>query len=107
MAAERANFPVTMMAGLLGVSRSGFYGWLSRRPGPDPWAATRAEAERVWAGSRGRFGARKVHAVMQAGPFAGTTLYRVRRCMRELGIRGVAPNQRKRTTIPDELLPLI
>ena len=28
-------------------------------------------------------------------------LYRVRKCMRELGIRGVTPNAKKRTTIPD------
>ena len=102
MLAEKANFPVDMMARALKVSRSGFYDWLSRWPGPDPWAATRAEVERVWAESRGRFGARKVHAAMQSGPFTGTTLYRVRKCMRDLGIRGVAPNARKRTTIPDE-----
>lgn len=102
MLAERASFPVKMMARILKVSRSGFYGWLSRRPEPDPWAETRAEVERVWLESGGRFGARKVRAVMQSGPFAGTTLYRVRRCMRELGVRGVCPNARKRTTIPDE-----
>ena len=35
------------------------------------------------------------------GEFSGLTLYRVRKLMRELGIRGCTPNARKRTTIPD------
>lgn len=32
MEAERASFPMGMMARLLGVSRSGFYDWVRRRP---------------------------------------------------------------------------
>lgn len=51
-----------------------------------------------------RFGARTVHAFLppELGP---VTLYRVRKCMRGLGIRGVTPNAKKRTTIPDEGAP--
>ena len=43
MAAERANYPVKMMAGLLEVSRQGFYQWLSRNPNPgqNPWSRLR------------------------------------------------------------------
>ncbi len=33
------------------------------------------------------------------------TLYRVRKCMRGLGVRGVTPNAKKRITIPDEGAP--
>mgnify|MGYP002264523089 FL=1 len=33
--------------------------------------------------------------------FSGLSLYRVRKLMRELGIRGCTPNAEKRTTIPD------
>ena len=101
MAAEKANFPVTMMARLLGVSRSGFYSWLSRGPDPDPWARLRAEVERTWLGSGRRFGARSILHMLPP-ELGGTTLYRVRKCMRELGIRGVRPNAGRRTTIPDE-----
>lgn len=100
MAAERANFPVTMMARLLAVSRSGFYSWLSKGPGPDPWARLRSCVERIWIDSGQRFGARSILHTLPP-EFDGTTLYRVRKCMRELGIRGVRPNARKRTTIPD------
>ena len=100
MAAERANFPVTMMARLLAVSRSGFYSWLSKGPGPDPRERLRSCVERTWIDSGRRFGARSILHTLPP-EFDGTTLYRVRKCMRELGIRGVRPNARKRTTIPD------
>lgn len=100
MAAERANFPVTMMARLLAVSRSGFHSWLSKGPGPDPWARLRSCAERTWIDSGRRFGARSIlHTLPPESD--GTTLYRVRKCMREPGIRGVRPNAGKRTAIPD------
>lgn len=98
---ERANFPVKMMARLLGVSRSGFYSWLARRGGEDPWARLTDEVEKTWLRSRRRFGARSIlHSLPPE--LGGTTLYRVRKIMRELGIRGIRPNRKKRTTIPDE-----
>jgi len=55
----------------------------------------------LWLGSSRRFGARSIlHSLPPQ--LAGTTLYRVRKCMRELGIRGVRKNRSKKTTIPDE-----
>lgn len=103
MEAERADFPIGMMARLLGVSRSGFHDWLKRGRG-DPWAAARGAVKACWEASRGRFGARMVRMALAA---QGTelTLYRVRRIMRELGIRGAAPNARKVTTAPDPGAP--
>ena len=104
MRAEKGNYPVKMMARVLKVSRSGFYSWLARGEPDDPWARLRAEVKRVWLESDRIFGARSVLAFLP-DELAGTTLYRVRKCMRELGIRGIAPNSRKRTTIPDEGAP--
>ena len=108
MAAERASFPVRLMARLLGVSASGFYSWASSHasPGPpdDPWGPLRAEAMRLWLASGRRWGARTIRSQL-GGALAGTTLYRVRKCMRELGIRGVAPRRRVRTTVPDPSAP--
>ncbi|MCF6412997.1 IS3 family transposase [Collinsella tanakaei] len=103
MEAERADFPIGMMARLLGVSRSGFHDWL-KRGGGDPWAAARGAVKACWEESRGRFGARSVRARLAA---QGTrlTLYRVRKAMRELGMRGAAPNARKVTTVPDPGAP--
>ena len=108
MAAERASFPVRLMARLLGVSASGFYSWASSHgpaaPPPDPWAPLRAEVMRLWLGSGRRWGARTILSQVR-GRFDGATLYRVRRLMRGLGIRGVAPRRRVRTTVPDPSAP--
>lgn len=104
MEAEKACFPVKLMARLLGVSRSGFYDWARRRPPEDPWSGAREAVGRCWLESDRRFGARSVRAVL-ASRGMRLALYRVRRLMRELGIRGVAPNSRKRTTVPDPGAP--
>ena len=108
MLEEKANHNVTMMARVLGVSRSGFYRWLKGNPGgADPWAGLKAAILKIWERSKGRFGFRKVHSRLAEDfpEFAGTTRYRVRKCMLELGIRGKCPNASKRTTVPDEGAP--
>lgn len=109
MMAEKANFKIKMMARLLGVSRSGYYDWAKRNPdGSDPWASLKKAIEDIWLASKKRFGARKVHArlhIDHPDEFGDVTLYRVQKCMRELGIRGICPNAKKQTTIPDEDAP--
>lgn len=100
MLAEKAEFPVKMMARVLGVSRSGFYSWLSNGCPRENWSAEREAVRRVWLESDRRFGFRFVKCFLP-GEFSGLTLYRVRKLMHELGIRGCTPNARKRTTIPD------
>lgn len=69
-----------------------------------PVGRLRAEVKRVWLESDRTFGARFVLAFLPE-EFAGTMLYRVRKCMKELGIRGIAPNSKKRTAILDEDAP--
>ena len=103
MEAERADYPIGMMARLLGVSRSGFYDWL-KRGRSDPWADARDAVMACWEASGGRFGARTAR-VRLAARGMGLTLYRVRKLMRELGIRGVVQNARKVTTVPDPGAP--
>lgn len=106
MEAEKGSFPVGMMARLLGVSRSGFYAWLSgsRGEAADPWARERAAVAEAHASLDGIPGARTLLAIARRD-FPGITLYRVRKLMRELGIRGVCPNASKRTTVPDPAAP--
>lgn len=103
MEAERADYPIGMIARLLGVSRSGFYDWL-KRGRSDPWADARDAVMACWEASGGRFGARTVR-VRLAARGMGLTLHRVRKLMRELGIRGVVQNARKVTTVPDPGAP--
>lgn len=104
MRAEKANYPAKMTARVLKASRSGFYSWLAKGEPDDPRAELREAVKRVWLESDRIFGARFVPAFLPGG-FAGATLYRVGKCMGELGIRGIAPNSKKRTTIPDEGAP--
>ena len=59
---------------------------------------------RLWLASGRRWGARTIHSQL-GGDLAGATPCRVRRCMRELGIRGVCPPRRIRTTVPDPTAP--
>ncbi len=65
-----------------------------------PWLQARAGVERERAESDRRFGARLVRSRLPH-----LTPYRVRKITRGLGIRGVTPNARKRTTIPDAGAP--
>ena len=100
MLAERAEFPVKLMARALGVSRSGSCSWLSNGCPEGDRSAEREAVRRVRPESDRRFGFRFVKCFLP-GEFSGLTLYRVRRLMREPGTRGCTPNARKRTTIPD------
>ena len=100
MLEERQDSPVSLMARILGVSRSGFYSWLANGCPEDDWSAERDAVMRVWLESDRRFGFRFVHAMLPP-EFFHLTRYRVLKLMHELGIRGCTPNARKRTAIPD------
>jgi transposase InsO family protein len=106
---EKANYPVTMMARLLKIARSGYYRWVKRKDaapcaGAGRRAALKAEVKRVWLASHKRYGARRVHAELAAKGQA-VSLWLVRKLMRELGIEGVQPRRSRRTTVPDPGAP--
>ena len=110
MLAERASCSVSMMARVLGVSRSGFYRWLKAGgSGEDPWGPLKEAIAAIWEESGRRSGFRKVWPKLMDDPryaeFAGTTRCRVRKCMSGLGMRGICPNASKRTTVPDPEAP--
>ena len=105
MLAEKANYHVTTMSRALEIDRKGFYKWLKRTGGEDPWEELKEAIMDIYEASKRRFGARKVHAKLKSDHgdrFPGVTLYRVQKCMRELGIQGVCPHARKQTTVPSE-----
>ena len=69
--AEKANYTVSRMCGLLEVSRSGFYRWRARREGdPTPVQRRRAELDAKvaasHAGSDGVYGAPRILADLRA-----------------------------------------
>lgn len=105
MTANQADFPVSAMASMLGVSRSGFYAWRDRAPS----ARAREDAElleRIRAfheASDGTYGAPRIHAdLAAAGVRVGRK--RVERLMREAGLAGVSRRRSAKTTVRDERL---
>ena len=101
---QRGRYPVSMMARLLGVSRSGYYAWLDAGGHADPLAGLKEVVEALWEGSGGTFGWRRVKAELP-GEWSGASGYSVLKSMRELGIRGFRPRPAKRTTVPDPEAP--
>jgi putative transposase len=110
MLEEKADYSVSMMARVLGVSRSGFYRWLKAGgSGEDPRGPLKEAITETWDASERRFGFRKAWSKLTGDPkygrLAGTTPCRVRKCMSKLGIRGIRPNASRRTTVPDRDAP--
>jgi putative transposase len=100
IAAEKANYSISLMCGLLGVSRSGFHAW-ERRPPSDRALADAWLTERIvviHGESRGTYGARRVHAALRLqGIQIGRN--RVERLMRAQRLSGTVPRKRAKTTI--------
>jgi transposase InsO family protein len=95
IANEAANYPVVELCRMLGVSRSGYYGWVAR-PEPADDFAPRVEAA-FWRHSR-RYGSRRVTAEVQDelkaegnGEWIGRR--RVQRLMREMDLVAIQPRR--------------
>jgi putative transposase len=101
--AEKANYKIVWMCGLLDVARSSFYAWRNRVE--TPTAARRRElavhVQRVFKDGREAFGCRRVAAQLnREGHECSVGL--VADLMRELGLAAVQPRAYKRTTVPGE-----
>jgi len=86
---ERTRYPTWMLCDLLDVSSSGFFDYLSREavPRSDPDAQLRRDLLQIHQGSRGTYGRpRLLHGLRSCGHAVGPK--RVRRVMREEGVRG-------------------
>ncbi len=97
MAAE--GLPVERACALLGVSVSGYYGWL-RRP-PSARSIRHAWLEgvigEIHAGSRQTYGANRVHAELVLGRGIAVCRQTVETLMRRAGLRGVSGRPKFRT----------
>ena len=100
IAAEKAQFPISLLCRVLGVSRSGFSAWQGRnsseRALAGAWLSERIRE--IHERSRQTYGARRVHAALgHRGVRVGRK--RVERLMRGLGLSGLVPKRYRRTTI--------
>lgn len=99
--AEKANHSISLMARVLSVSRAGYYAWERRAP----CARERFDAElrrrvrpiHAGAGSRGSYGAPRVHAQLRREGVR-VSRKRVERLMCEAGLQGRPRRRRRRAT---------
>jgi putative transposase len=101
IAAEKANHKIATMCRVLGVSRSGFHAWATRRP-----CARRLQDERllerireIHQANRRVYGSPRVHAELVLGEGERVGRKRVERLMRQAGLSGLVARRRGRTTI--------
>jgi transposase InsO family protein len=86
IASESTTYPAVILCHLLGVSRSGYYAWRERGERQDQLAPKVEEV--FWRHSR-RYGSRRIAAELRGK--AGR--HRVRRLMREQGLRAIQPRR--------------
>ena len=107
MEAESANYSVTSMCRVLGVSRSGYYAWKSRPPS----ARAKANAElatqiaAIHEASRGTYGSPRIHAELRCRGFE-VGRNRVARLMAEHGVVARFPRRFRCTTDSNHELPI-
>jgi putative transposase len=101
IAAKKAEHPIKTMCRVLGVSRSGFHAWQSRRP-----SARSLEDERlterirqIHKDNRQVYGSPRIHAELVLADGEKIGRKRVERLMRQAAIAGTVRKKRGRTTI--------
>jgi putative transposase len=104
IAAEKDTHSVARMCRVLGVATSGYYAWRGRAPSARSQAdaALTERIRLVHAGSRGTYGAPRVHAELTQAHQVRCGRKRVARLMRSAGLVGVCRRRRIRTTRRDE-----
>ncbi len=105
--AEKAYFPIAAMCRLLGVTRQGYYAYVSRSPS----ARVRSDAElcvlirEEFDKTRQTYGSPRVlEELRRRGMRVGKR--RVERCMRSMGLTPASAPQRAKTTMRDESHPV-
>jgi putative transposase len=101
IAAEKADYSISLMCRVLGVSRPAFHAWQGRPPSQralaDAWLTDRIRE--IHARARGVYGARRIHAELRHRDGVRVGRKRVERLMRQAGISGLITRKRRRTTI--------
>lgn len=88
IANEAATYPVAILCRALEVSRSGYYAWKERPARQDQLAP---QVEEVFRQNSRRYGSRRITAELREQTVIGR--HRVRRLMREQGLRAIQPRR--------------
>jgi putative transposase len=91
MSANQADFPITTMARVLGVSESGYHAWRARKPSARMQADTAllGQIRTLYGGSRETYGAPRIHAALWARDQRHGRK-RIARLMRAAGLVGAS-----------------
>jgi transposase InsO family protein len=94
-------YPVTVLCKVMEVSRSGFYDYLHRsnkRTGDSPYEdELKTRIQMIFKQHRSKYGSRRITEQLKAEEHQ-IGRYKVRRLMRELGLKAKAPRRYKVTT---------
>ena len=103
MSDHQASYPIVTMCKLLGVSSSGYYAWVKRRPSrrSETDAALITEIRAAHGASHGTYGAPRVHAELAAKGIRSIGRKRVARLMTQAGLAGVSRRRFVTTTVKD------
>lgn len=93
---ERGLYPVPLMCRVLGVSRSGYYAWRSRRPSPrlGRRAELLTEIRKVYQRSRRTYGSPRIHAELRSCGRCHSRRH-IAQLMRGAGLRARAGRRRR------------
>jgi putative transposase len=95
----KPHHPVSRLARVLGVSRSGYWAWKGRRPSARALtdAALGERIEAIHEATKGIYGAPRIQVELAEAHAIHVGRKRVARLMRDLGIEGVAAERRPRS----------
>lgn len=101
IAAEKANYPISLISRVLGVSRTAYHRWEGRAPSQralqDAFLLERIR--KIHRDNRGVYGAPRIHAELRMAEAIRVSQKRVERLMAQAGISGLIEKKRGRTTI--------
>jgi putative transposase len=107
--AEKAQHPVSLLCGVLGVTRAGYYAWRRREPSKRALGDERLAGliRGIFEQSEQTYGVPRIHAELADDYGLRVGRKRVARLMRQLGLAGVSRRgkRRYRTTIPAKEAP--
>jgi putative transposase len=101
IAAEKTNYPISLLCRVLGVGRTSFHDWQRRPPSEralfDAFLTERIK--HIHAASRGTYGSPRVHAELRLEHGIRVGRKRVERLMGQAGLEGIPVPRKARTTV--------
>lgn len=101
IAAEKANYPISLLCRVLQVNRTSFHDWVSRPPSDRDLhdAFLTEKIKEIHAASGGTYGAPRVHAELRLEHGIRVGRKRVQRLMAKAGLVGIPVPRKTRTTV--------